>query len=113
MALSFGRWRPKHLVGAWAAYWLALALVTLGPAMLAIRDAVRAGAGKGNVSLGFDNSILHLTVVREGITTWSGTASLAYVMALVVGPPLALWLLWIARRSRATDPARERVNVGS
>ena len=100
MALAFGRWRPKHLVAAWSAYWVALALVTLGPALLAIRDAVNAGEGKGNVSLGFANTVFHLTVINGGVTTWEGSASLAYIAALVVGPPLAIWLLWIATRAR-------------
>ena len=35
MAFSLSRWRAKHLLGAWAVYWIGLVLVKLGAGLAA------------------------------------------------------------------------------
>ena len=37
--MAFGmlsRWKPRHLLGAWSAWWAGLAAATLGPAARAV-----------------------------------------------------------------------------
>ena len=41
---SFARWRPRHLLLSWIAYWFVLGLVTVGPAIPAIWRATRGDA---------------------------------------------------------------------
>jgi hypothetical protein len=51
--LGLSRWKPRHLLAAWSAYWAGLVLVELGPAIvLILRVALPAGA-KGSVSASF------------------------------------------------------------
>lgn len=98
------RWKPRHLLGAWSAYWAGLGLVTLGPAVLSIlRVTVPAGA-KGSVSATFDNTMFHLVVKSGETTLWSGSAEAMSMALWIALPPLALWLTWLAvRPSRRGD----------
>lgn len=102
MALSFRRWRPRHLLLAWSGYWLALALVTLGAPLLAIWRMSRRPGSHGSVAAGFENAIGTLSIVEDGASVWSGSASLPTMTLWLVGPPLLLWLLWLMR-SRASE----------
>jgi hypothetical protein len=54
-----------------------------------------------------DNAILRLTVTTDGIS-WIGSASITSIALWIAGPPLVLWVLWMATRTRSV-PARERV----
>lgn len=97
MAWSLRRWRPRHLLLAWIAYWVGLAAVTLGPIIPVIARATSANS-KGNISASFGDQGLSLTILTDGVTAWSGTASFASIALWIVGPPLLLWLVWFARR---------------
>ena len=98
LLFSLRRWRPGHLLLAWIGYWAGLALVTLGRAIPSILRATGAPEGKGSISAGFQDDVLHLTVTEAGATLWSGTTSISQVALLVVGPPLLLWVAWLVRR---------------
>ncbi len=101
--LPFRQWRPRHLLRGWVAYWVALAGVTLAPAITAVLR-VSGEAGKGSASAGFDNGLLHLIVTNANGPGWSGSASLQSVAFWLAGPPLVLWAIWLMTR-----PARPRV----
>lgn len=113
MTLFLRRLRPGHLLLAWGAYWLGLALVTLGrPALQVWRMSRREGA-EGNVTAGIEDAVATLNVAVDGATTWSGSASVPVILFWLVGPPLLLWALWLLlhRRAEARGPAA--VGVGS
>ena len=98
--LSLSRWRPIHLLLGWGAYWAALLVAALGPAMPAILSATREGA-HGEINANFGNSVFTLTVKELGKLTWSGSVH-AFTAALWIGiPPLVLWLFWVRARSEA------------
>ncbi|HEY7566271.1 MAG TPA: hypothetical protein VH762_01760 [Gemmatimonadaceae bacterium] len=103
MLLSIRRWRPRHLLLSWLSYWLLLAGVTLGPAVAAIMRATGPDA-KGSLNASAGDKGLSLTVIADGGTTWSGTASLTSIAFWVVGPPLLLWLVWFVRRKPRDEP---------
>lgn len=99
------RWRPRHLLAAWSGYWLTLGIVTLGPLVPAVLRATRAGA-KGSITAAMGDNGLQLTVIDGGTTLWSGTASLLSLVFWIFGPPIVLWIVWLARRpSPAGDSA--------
>lgn len=107
MELSLRRWRPGQLLGSWAAYWVGLAAVTLSSAASAVWRATHLPDGHGSITIGFDNNILQLGVIEEGVKTYNATASLGAIMLWVIGPPLALWLVWLAVRKRPDKAPRE------
>jgi hypothetical protein len=103
MEITGPRRRLRHLILAWLAYWALLALITLGPAGLAIYRAM-IGPDTGNsVSAGFGDSGINLTVVEQGTTTWTGSTDLVTLALLIAGPPILIlvgWLLWSGRERR-------------
>lgn len=99
--LSLSRWRPVHLLIGWGAYWAALLIATLGPAVPAILSATRDDT-HGEINASFGNSVLSLTVKELAKVTWYGSVHV-FTAALWIGiPPLVLWLLWLRARSGAT-----------
>ncbi len=102
MELSIRRWRPGQLLASWTAYWAGLAGVALGPAMPVVWRATHLPEGHGTITAGFENTVFHFTVVEEGVKTLAASAPLGTIMAWLIGPPLALWLIWLAVRQRPT-----------
>lgn len=99
MALSLSRWRPRHLLLAWLAYWLLL-IVTLARApLVAALTALRAPEGHGTMSAAMANSVLTFSVKTDALA-WSGSASLTSIALWIAVPPLVLWALWMATRTR-------------
>jgi len=94
------RWRPATLFASWAAYWIALVLVTMWPALSAIWTATHAPPDTGNVSCNFSNWVFSLVVTTGGRNLYTGSAHLLTIALLVGGPPLILWALWLAQRQR-------------
>ena len=92
----------KWLTVSWVGYWLALAVVKLGPAAAAIWHASRGpgDANQNNVTFSAGNEGLKLLVSEHGVTTWTGSVSLLALAAWIAAVPLALWFAWfIAARS--------------
>ena len=116
MNLPFGmsQWKPRHLLAAWSTYWVGLVLVTLGPALISIMRVTIPKDAKGSVSASFNDSLFSLVVKAGETTTWSGSAQATSLALWIAGPPLLLWLAWLAtrpaRRADATlDSAPERL----
>jgi hypothetical protein len=97
--LSFlRRWRPRHLVLSWIAYWIGLAVVTLTPAALAIWRATQAPPGQGNVTFGVGSNGFELAAMLNGSTIWHGSIHLLPLAALIAGPPLLIFIAWLTQQ---------------
>jgi hypothetical protein len=72
-------WRVRHLVGSWIAYWVVLLLVSLREPIRKYIDIQRSG-GAGSVSASVSGDAMTLL--------W------------IVGPPLLLFVLWLAARPK-------------
>jgi hypothetical protein len=95
--------RVRNLLLAWSAYWLALIVVGLAPAISAISRVSRAGPGHGNVNAGFSDTGLHATVVQDGITTYSGSISTLALSLLLALPPLVMWAVFLIAAPRTIN----------
>jgi hypothetical protein len=107
MAFSLSRWRPRHLLLAWVAYWLLLLATVMRPAIQLLLSAMNASPGRASVSASMGDGALSL-VVQSGGSTWTGAAPYVNVALWIAGPPLLLFALWVATRPRTVAP-RERV----
>jgi hypothetical protein len=108
MAFSLSRWRPRHLLLAWVAYWLLLLATVVRPALQHALTAIAAPEGHGTISASMANGVLSLIVKSDG-ASWTGAASLSSIALWIAGPPLILWALWAATRSHPAA-ARERIS---
>jgi hypothetical protein len=114
MRLSLRRWRPRHLLLSWVAYWIALVAVRLGGAIMAIRHVTSLPKGRGSFSLTFDD-VFSLKVIDSGRTVWSGSAAFGEVVLWFAGPPLLLFVLWLLarpRRGEVTDAEAAHAALG-
>lgn len=102
MWLSLRRWRPVHLFAAWSSYWVGLAAVSLGPAIIA---GVRATQTGGSITGGLSDSNLGITVIEQAGQKLEMSAPAGVVSAWVVVPPLILWALWLWQRRADARPA--------
>ena len=107
MKLPFGRWKFRHLVFSWLAYWITLAAVKLTAPTLAIIEATRPD-GKGDVSVAFGNDMLKLSVKAVGATTWEGSVTPIMLALWLAGPPIVIWAGWLFATSKARRAERER-----
>jgi len=106
MALSLSGWRPRHLMLAWAAYWLVLLATVARPPLVAALSALSAPEGHGTMNASMANSVLTFSV-KTDVLSWTGSASLTSIAFWIAVPPLLLWALWMATRTRPVA-ARER-----
>lgn len=97
-AFSLSRWRPYHLLLGWIAYWVALLIFALGPAVPAILSATRENT-HGEINASFSNTVLNFTVKEMGKLTWEGSVHLLTAALWIAVPPLVLWLFWLRARS--------------
>lgn len=110
---SLGRWRPRHLLFAWIAYWVVLLLVALGPAIVAALPVIGDEKGHGSINASFGSAGFSLTILRGSATVWQREASLLSIALWIAGPPLLLWLAWMWRRARETTTERPPRAVAS
>jgi hypothetical protein len=104
----FRRWQAKHLLLAWVAYWVALITVGLHSALGAVLRALNAPSGHGTIGASVDNGNFVLKVTTDG-QTWIGSTSLTTAALWFAGPPLLLFLVWLAtRRAPVTERDPER-----
>jgi hypothetical protein len=103
MRWSLSRLRPRHIALLTAAYWIGLAVLKLGGAMLAAWWVARLAPGHGSITASLEGTLLSLRMIQDGATIWSGSASLATIAGWAAGPPLLLALTW--RWARDVDAA--------
>jgi hypothetical protein len=101
------RWRPWHLLLAWCAYWLALIVVKLGPA-ISVGWRISRPSHHGSVNVSVANGIVSANLSEDASTVWSGASSLSHIVLLAALPPLLIWMIWAigaARTNNAGDNA--------
>jgi hypothetical protein len=103
MSWSLARLRPLHLVLVTVVYWLGLAAVKLGSAIVSAWWVSRLSPNHGSITASLQNTTLHLTIVENGTPLWSGSTPLVQLGLFMLGPPLLLWLT--ARWSRDVENA--------
>lgn len=108
MAFSLSRWRPRHLLLAWVAYWLVLLATVMRPALMNVIAGITAPDGHGTISASVANGVASLSVNADALA-WTGSASLTSIALWIAGPPLLLWALWLVTRPRPVA-ARERIS---
>jgi hypothetical protein len=108
MAFSLARWRPRHLLLAWAAYWLVLLAVVTRPVLGLALAALTGPQGHGSIGVSMDNTVLKLSVKSDALA-YTGSASMLSIALWIAGPPLLLWVIWMATRTRP-QPAHERIS---
>jgi hypothetical protein len=83
----FRQWRARHLFGGWVAYWIALLAVTAWRPLLEYWRISRSPTGHGSVAYTYSGGMLALAL-------W------------IAGPPLLLFVVWVATRDRVPEPER-------
>ena len=92
MRLALSNWRRRLLLLTCGAYWTALALVLLGPPIIAGWRVARPDAGHGVINASLDGTTLRIAMSSSHTAPWSGSISLWTLALWIVGPPLVLWL---------------------
>jgi hypothetical protein len=105
MTFSIRRLGAGHLLGAWAAYWVGLAGITLAPFARWVWDLNRMPGLHGSASLSIGDAGVTLTALKDNATVWTGVAPLSQVVLWIAGPPLLLWLAWLALRPSIAETA--------
>lgn len=107
MPFSFDRWRRGLFLLGCAGYWTLLAVVLLGPPIIAGWRVTRPEAGHGVINGSLDGSMIHVTMSSAHTIPWSGSISLGALALWVLGPPLVLWLaLRGLQQPRSSTPIR-------
>lgn len=101
---SLSRWSPKHLLAAWSAYWVGLAIVTIGPIVWRTMGVALPEENKGSVSAGFNNGEFTVSIVNAGVTVWNSVTPFSTIAFWIAVPPLALWGVWLFTRPRRPLP---------
>ena len=105
---SLSKWRLSHLLLSWVAYWIAVIVIKLGPALAAARVATQSPSNNdSSVTLNWGTEAgITASVIHYGETLWAGATTIAAVIAWAALPPLALWGVWLVVSS--AQRARER-----
>lgn len=95
------RWRPRHLLLSWVAYWTGLVAATIGPAVPALLRATSQTGNQGSIGFNFGSDGFALTVSVAGATIWHGAAQLTTIALWLSMPPLLIWLAWVYTRPKS------------
>jgi hypothetical protein len=85
--VSIRRWRASQLFVSWVAYWILLVAYIAWRPLLEYWRITRSPSGHGSVGYTYSGGLLRAAL-------W------------IAGPPLALFLLWIATRTRESRRPR-------
>ena len=108
MAIGLGRWRGRIIAGACTVYAVAVALIGFAPALVATWRFTRPSAGHGVASVSADNTLMmHIKFTSTSLPTWTGSVNLGTLLLWMLGPPIFLWLAWLASGPRHPDGARQ------
>jgi hypothetical protein len=105
---SLSKWRLSHLLFSWVAYWIAVIVIKLGPAIAAARVATQSPSNNtSQVTLNWGTEAgITASVIHHGDTLWAGATTVAALIGWATIPPLAIWVLWL--RVSSAQRARER-----
>ena len=111
MKFSLRHWGPRQLLLSWGAYWIALGLTTLRPALALLARLGRAGA-HGQASAGWGDGLVTLTITNGDGSAWAGAIRLSSLVLWLFGPPLLLWIVWAVTRPRRDGATSDEVAAG-
>jgi hypothetical protein len=103
------RWQAKHLLVAWIVYWVLLIGISLRSFLAAAMRALNAPHGLGSIGANVDNGTFVLKSA-VGAQSWTQSMSLTAMTLWFAGPPLVLFLVWLATRRAPVaqrDPERD------
>jgi hypothetical protein len=103
MSVRRGLWRTRNLFISWSAYWLALIVVGLGPAIVAGWRMTQKPHSHGTAGVSFSDGVMSAKIAEAGTTTWTGSMSFLSLALLVALPPLVLWIIWLVGASRTNN----------
>jgi hypothetical protein len=89
--MALREWGPGRLLAAWVAYWAVVALVAAFPFLMQYLR-IMLSDGHGTITQSFS---------LTGLET----------CAILFGPPLVLWALWLRARPRRDEVASEAPRV--
>ncbi|MDE3129111.1 MAG: hypothetical protein KGL38_13965 [Gemmatimonadota bacterium] len=116
MLRFLSRWRPRHLLAAWSAYWVGLAAAVVTPVALALHRATALGGppNASNLNLNFSTGTgFTVTVTHLGEQLYRGVAGLPVIVLAICVPPLALWGAWLYVRERPRDVAHATAELAA
>ena len=87
--ISIRRWQARHLFMAWGLYWVGLLAVVAARPLMEYWRITRSAGGHGSLKYTFEGDILVPSL-------W------------IAGPPLVLFLVWLATRDRQREGAAVR-----
>jgi hypothetical protein len=105
------QWRPRELLIAWIAWWVAVPLATLGKAILIIQRIASDHGAQSSISLNGGDAGLSMSIVDAGKTIWTGSVGLLPAVLVMAVPPLLLWLAWLRARPRGGRLSTEAPNL--
>jgi hypothetical protein len=103
MLFRLSSWRPRHLLLSWCAYWLALPVLWIAPALPTLYRMSKPDQ-HGGASLAYGGEGFKFTIENAGRLVHSQTVSLTTLILAVAIPPLVLWALWL--RAQRREPER-------
>jgi hypothetical protein len=106
------RWRPRHLLISWCAYWAATLLVLLWPVWQFAYHVQQSPDNHGTISAGFGDGGFTAKTTDVAGAVWTSSISLLPLTLLLAGPPLLLWVAWVVAVSR-TNNAGSRAMRGT
>jgi len=92
MGTTLSRWRRRLLLLACGSYWTALALVLLGPPVVAGWRVTRPDGGHGVINASLSGTTLSIAMSSGHTAPWSGSIGLWTLAFWIAGPPIVLWL---------------------
>jgi len=111
MSWSLARLRPLQIAVVSVVYWLGLAAVKLGSAIVSAWWVSRLSPNHGSITAGLQGATLFLKISEDGKPLWSGSTSLVELGVIMLGPPLLLWLT--ARWAREVENAGPAQDLGA
>ena len=99
------KWRLRHLLFSWFAYWLTMVSIKLGSAIAAAWVASQGPPRTSEITFNWGNEDgILFEVLSRGEVLWRGTTTIATVIGWAVVPPLILWMLWLWLGARDRSP---------
>jgi hypothetical protein len=97
MGTFMGSWRKRGMALLCLGYWIGLAVIILGPAGVAASIVSGAAKDTGSIGVNVSNTGLSLSIKQGAFDVWSGSISYVALVLLLAGPPLLIWVWWVAR----------------
>lgn len=110
ISLNIRRWKLGQLVGVSAGYWAVLGAAALAPFSRTVATIARLGGERGTATGSFNDGIITLTALKDGVAVYTGSASILQIALWIALPPLGLCLAWLASRPSRVRPQKRHAH---